>query len=183
MYLYLNNFFRILARKLYSHDDEMIENLDEFVQRYVNPIVSLTDNYESKIIFASSFTLLNYITEQLFNIVATELHLVWSLALLIIIDLLSGVYASMMCKRKITSLKLRSTFVKIIEYIMVLLPLTILSNMDSSLNWIQMWAYVFICATEVKSIGENLFHTETNAKKVLTEFWKILKQKNNVNVE
>lgn len=152
--------------------------------RYAKPFFALLDEFGIKFVFASGTTFfLEKILPPLYKVVDTDIQLIYSLAILIILDLITGIWSSVKKNKPITSLGLRSSVVKVVEYIFLLLPLTILSNMDEYLNWVQTWAYVFVCATEIKSIGENVFSRNSDSKTILNKFWEVLKQKNDVDVK
>lgn len=146
--------------------------------RLFKPLVALVENFEIKFGVATLISALYAILAELKIVLASDATYVTALVLLITIDFITGIYSSFKSKIPITSLGIRSTFVKSIEYMFVLIPLTILSNMALELSWIQTWAYVFVCATEIKSIGENI----PSMNKMFTSLWAIIKDRNKVDV-
>ena len=57
---------------------------------------------------------------------------------------------------KVRSIGLRRTFVKIVEYSIMLALAISLANVYSFLSWLEVWAFAFITLTEAISILENL---------------------------
>lgn len=150
--------------------------------RYVKPLMGLMEKFTIKITIAFVVTILNEIFKSISGIFVTDIHLITSLLFLVSVDFISGIYAAYRQNIKIQSIGFRTTVIKIIEYFVFLGVLTVLSNLHVSLNWIQTWAYIFICVTEVKSIGENIFLDNTTTRKAFIMFWKLLKKKNNIDV-
>jgi hypothetical protein len=93
-----------------------------------------------------------------------------ALGLVLLLDLITGVYASWWRKSEmlgrnarpkefITSRRLRDSISKLGEYFVILLLVTVGANTWSTeLGWAQEWVFMFLFLTELWSIRENLQH-------------------------
>jgi len=149
-----------------------------FQGRYIKPILGLIEYYDIKLLITSLSGMGLMLLEKLGVILATDVSFILTLILLITIDFVTGVWSAFRRGEKITSIGFRSTFVKSIEYIFILSSVTMLSNMSPMLEFIDAWAYIFVCTTEVKSIGENVPRINT----FFTQLFAMIKDKTNVDV-
>lgn len=128
--------------------------------RYQLPMVSLLDWWPLKIVLSALL--------MLFTI---EVELVIVLSFLVVLDWITGIWASKRRQVPISSIGLRQTSAKVVEYIIILIVATMLSNAFPLLVWLRPWAFLFICLTEAKSILENIARPGSAADK----FWDLLR--------
>jgi hypothetical protein len=91
---------------------------------------------------------------------------------MILIDLISGLYKAMISKSVVTSIGLRQTTIKLLEYTLALSGFIVLANM-ADMEWIKKSAFVWLGFIEMKSIVENL----TDKKGVINELFDTIKDK------
>lgn len=139
--------------------------------RYLKPIDSILNDSGIKASVTTLFVGINFVLGKLADVFATDSHLIFSLMVLLILDWITGVYRSWIYKRKITSMGLRSTIVKVTEYGIFIMGITVLGNMHENLGWVQIWCYIYLAATEVKSITENIFDGDERLKTMVKRFW------------
>jgi phage-related holin len=151
-------------------------SLSVLSERFSKHIIALTDGFEIKTLLGAILTYFVENADIISQTFKTDTQLIFSLVVLITLDFITGVYASIKAKRKITSMGFRATFAKVLEYTFLLGSITVVSNMDETLAWIQTWAFIFVCLTEVKSIGENIPAT----KWFMDKFLQAIKEKNNI---
>ena len=113
--------------------------------RYQAPLLSLWEFWLIKAVLAAMYTLF-----------ATQIELVVLLVFALGLDLITGVAAAKRRGEKVRSIGLRRTFVKIVEYSIMLALAISLANVYSFLSWLEVWAFAFITLTEAISILENL---------------------------
>lgn len=135
--------------------------------RYIKPLETLLDGWFVKALIAFGISI-GTIALEMF---ATNAELVVLLGIAIIVDLLTGVASSRRNEIPITSLGFRQSFVKTIEYALILIMVTGISNtFEGTVPMIEhfdVWAYFFAIITEMKSILENLTKgRESRAKEV-----------------
>lgn len=107
---------------------------------------------------------------------ATPPQLIALVCVLVIMDFVTGIYASLMTGRKIRSLKMRQTVAKSLEYAVMLAILTMISNSFDLLDWIQPTSYAFVALTEAKSIFENILLKGSRAETVVKRIFKRLRE-------
>lgn len=139
--------------------------------RYMKPIDSMLSDSGIKAAITTTVVGVNFILGKLADVFATDAHLIFSLIVLLILDWITGVYGSWRSEKKITSMGLRSTIVKVIEYAIFIMGITVLGNMHENLGWVQIWCYIYLAATEVKSITENIFDGDERLKTMVKRFW------------
>lgn len=152
-------------------------------ERYMKPIYSLVEGLIPKAIIAFFVTGVDGLLGAFYDIFTTDIMLIQALFTLIIIDWITGIIASMKANRRITSIGMRSTIVKAIEYALFLAAIIILSNLTEALNWIQVWVFVYMSATEVKSIAENLFDDNRQMQQMLQKLWEEFQGKGHPDVK
>ena len=91
------------------------------------------------------------------ELLQVEIKLIAVITLLIILDLISGLWASRLKHVPITSFRLRRTARKVYEYCVFLIAFTAVSNVFDWLAWVKMGAFAFVAITELKSVTENIF--------------------------
>lgn len=146
-------------------------------ERYLKPIQALLDGALPKTITAFIVTGVDQFIKSFNEMFSADLMLIQALFVLIIIDWVTGIYTSWQSNRKITSLAMRSTVVKVFEYALFLSAIIILSNLTDMLVWVQTWVFVYMSATEVKSIAENLFDENKQMQDMMRKFWDEFKGK------
>ena len=121
----------------------------------LKPIQSLSENFT---LFLWSLPLAIGVTilDAFQSLVMVETKLAVGLVVVVFIDLMSGMMKARRDGKKISSLGLRQTGIKIVEYTMVCLCFVILSNMSDSMNFIRHVPFLFLVMIEIKSIVENL---------------------------
>lgn len=92
------------------------------------------------------------------------------IALLVLLDLVTGVRASLRRGRPITARRMRATAAKVLEYTVLLVAFTALSTGFAFLGWIREAAFCYVALTEAKSIVENLYGPGTKVFERITEF-------------
>jgi len=156
----------------------MIDNMMIYQDRYIKPLLSLIEHTEIKLIITTLSGIGIMLLEKLGIILATNVNFIIALAFLVTVDFITGVWSAYRRGDKITSAGFRSTVVKVIEYIFILSSITVLSNLSPTLEWIEGWAYIFVCTTEVKSIGENV----PRINSFFTQLFAMIKDKTNIDV-
>ena len=149
-----------------------------YQDRYIKPLLSLIEHTEIKLIITTLSGIGIMLLEKLGIILATNVNFIIALAFLVTVDFITGVWSAYRRGDKITSAGFRSTVVKVIEYIFILSSITVLSNLSPTLEWIEGWAYIFVCTTEVKSIGENV----PRINSFFTQLFAMIKDKTNIDV-
>lgn len=76
--------------------------------------------------------------------------------LLVLVDFITGVIAARKQGKPLTSGGLRQTAVKFAEYALLLVAVTAFGNVFDFAGWLSDTAYLYVCSTELISIGENL---------------------------
>ena len=125
-----------------------------YVQMLYKPLLAMYHNV-ALILPASLVAVGISILQTLYDLVQVEQTLVVGLVCMILLDLISGIYKANTNKTVITSIGLRQTTIKFIEYTMALLGFVIVANM-SGLEWIKTTSFVWLSLIELKSIAENL---------------------------
>ena len=156
----------------------MIDNMIAQQDRYLKPLISLIDNLDIKLLITSLSGIGIMVLETLGVVLDTNVNYIVALAFLITVDFITGVWSAYRRGERITSIGFRSTFVKTIEYMFILTSVTVLSNMTPVLEFIEAWAYIFVCTTELKSIGENV----PRINSFFTQLFAMIKEKTNVDV-
>lgn len=82
---------------------------------------------------------------------------------LVLLDLTTGIYASIKRGDPITARRLRSTITKTLQYIAILLTFSIIAAAFEVLTWMREAAFAYVALIESKSITENVYGD--------TEFW------------
>ena len=130
--------------------------MDKYIEMLQKPFVSMWQDAPIVLMMAIPAHILLEVTTAVHELIDIEWKLAVGMMALIVIDLFTGIMASHKRGDKITSLKLRQTGIKVVEYTMVLLAVTVISNMADEIKFIQKFAFVFLAMIELKSIVENL---------------------------
>ena len=117
---------------------------------YTDPIQSLIENPWWKALLASLATL----AVELFS---TEGRLIGIVFVMVFLDTVTGVMAASKRKEAVTSLGLRRTIVKLLEYLAVVIAAVTLGNsFESWLFWLSEFTAAYVGLTEFKSLVENV---------------------------
>lgn len=121
-----------------------------FTDRYLAPMQSLLDSWPIKSLVAA--------LGVLFQFDGTLLTLV---VVLITIDVVTGMRAAHRRGERISSLGMRKTIPKVLEFGLFIVTITAVARaFPIELGWADHWAIMYVAATEVKSIVENLWPKE-----------------------
>ena len=142
-----------------------------YVQMLYKPLLAMYHNF-ALIIPASLVAFGISILQTLYDLVQVEQTLVVGLVCMMLLDLVSGLYKANTNKKVITSIGLRQTTIKFIEYTMALLGFVIVANM-SGLEWIKTTSFVWLSLIELKSIAENL----SDKNGIINELLNIIKNR------
>ena len=142
-----------------------------YLNMLIKPLITMWNNI-ALIIPASLVAWGLTIMETVHSLVQVEQSLVVGLIALMSLDLISGVYKALTNERMITSLGLRQTSIKFIEYTIALLGFVIIANM-ASMEWIKTTSILWLSFIELKSIVENL----NDKKGVINELYDVIKNK------
>jgi phage-related holin len=142
-----------------------------YVQMLYKPLLAMYHNF-ALILPASLVAVGISILQTLYDLVQVEQTLVVGLVCMMILDLISGLYKANTNKKVITSIGLRQTTIKFIEYTMALLGFVIVANM-SGLEWIKTTSFVWLSLIELKSIAENL----SDKNGIINELFNIIKNR------
>lgn len=129
--------------------------MDNYIQMLYRPVHAMWDNLFLIIpstVIAIGITLL----DTFYGLIEVEARLVMGLLILMLIDLISGIYKAKCNSRATTSVGLRQTSIKFVEYTLVSFSFVILSNMTELLSFVSSMPFVFLSLIEIKSIVENL---------------------------
>jgi phage-related holin len=129
--------------------------MDNYIQMLYRPVYAMWDNLFLIIpstVIAIGITLL----DTFYGLIQVEAKLVMGLVILMLIDLISGIYKAKCNNRATTSVGLRQTSIKFVEYTLVSFAFVILSNMTDFLSFVSSMPFVFLSLIEIKSIVENL---------------------------
>ena len=144
-----------------------------YVQMLYKPLLAMYHNF-ALILPASLVAFGISILQTLYDLVQVEQTLVVGLVCMMLLDLISGLYKANTNKKVITSIGLRQTTIKFIEYTMALLGFVIVANM-SGLEWIKTTSFVWLSLIELKSIAENL----SDKNGIINELLNIIKNRFN----
>lgn len=140
--------------------------------RYLKPMEKVYDHW----IWSSFASFFSVIGSLLGDIFTTDPALILLLFLAVAADFVTGVVASKRRKIKVSSIGMRQTLVKTIEYGVVLLFLTGIANVYGSDGWVgsvvqqfDRFGYFFFTWIEVVSIAENLGDEEGSIKKLFNK--------------
>lgn len=86
-------------------------------------------------------------------------------AVLITLDLVTGVWRALRSGSSLSSLRLRQTGIKAAEYMILLVAVGMVANAFGQLRWMQEGAFMYVAVTELVSIIENVFGRR--AKKII----------------
>lgn len=153
--------------------------------RYAKPLLALKDDYLTKTVLS----ILASIGAFLYDIFYVQPELIALLSFAIFADFVTGVIASKRNKVPIRSLGFRQMAVKVIEYTFFLLILTGVSNVFgktestgwvatvvSAVNNIDIFGYLYLILTELKSVAENIAGKKGELAKLLEKIkQKVLK--------
>jgi phage-related holin len=142
-----------------------------YVQMLYKPLLAMYHNF-ALILPASLVAVGISILQTLYDLVQVEQTLVVGLVCMMLLDLISGLYKANTNKKVITSIGLRQTTIKFIEYTMALLGFVIVANM-SGLEWIKTTSFVWLSLIELKSIAENL----SDKNGIINELFNIIKNR------
>jgi len=117
--------------------------------------MSMWDNI-ALVLPATVFSIGLSIITALHELVQVEAILVIGLLIMVFIDFIAGMYKAYMDGRIITSVAMRQTSIKIIEYTMVCTAFVVMTNMTSELEFLKKVPFVFLAMIETRSIVENL---------------------------
>jgi phage-related holin len=138
---------------------------------------ALMEGWFPKTVIAMSLT----IVTMLQSMFSAKAELVILLFLAIMIDLITGMMAAKRRKDPLTSLGLRQTVVKCIEYFALLIMCVGLSNVYGEefpfVEHLVTWGFFYATVTEIKSIIENLSNGSSRARQVWQALVKIVKDK------
>lgn len=129
--------------------------MNDYFQMLSRPFIAMYDNLFMLIpstLIALSVTIL----DTFYGLVQVEAKLVMGLCILILIDLFSGIYKAKVNSQATTSIGLRQTSIKFIEYTLVSFAFVILSNMADFLGFVSAIPFIYLSIIEIKSIIENL---------------------------
>jgi phage-related holin len=129
--------------------------MDNYIQMLYRPVYAMWDNLFLIIpstVIAIGITLL----DTFYGLIQVEAKLVMGLVILMLIDLISGIYKANCNNQATTSVGLRQTSIKFVEYTLVSFAFVILSNMTDFLSFVSSMPFVFLSLIEIKSIVENL---------------------------
>lgn len=119
------------------------------MQRYANPLITLVEAFHIKALVSAGAAALATLFHH-------SIQYAMLVALLVVIDFATGIIAAKKRGEKITSLGLRQTIIKALEYMCFLVAVTAFANVFTALaGWISATAYFYIAATECASIAEN----------------------------
>lgn len=137
----------------------MLHSSGDYLSRYLYVFDGLLSNFEIKFVLGVVAVFTISVIEAVTGLFLTEIHLIAAVCILVAVDAVTGVTRSYVENgiSSLSSFGFRNTFIKVIEYILVLGSLTVISNMHPSLEWVRTWAYVFVALTEFWSIGENMY--------------------------
>jgi hypothetical protein len=151
----------------------MIDNLTKI--RYSKVLEGLTDLWIPKLTLSIVSTGL----ASFFDLVYTEPFLIIAVIIAMLGDVITGITASIRRKQPITSVGLRQFATKVVEYAVVLLFFTVMSNAFGANkldNWVGSFlgvlenihyvGYWYVMMTEGLSIWENLNNGESRAADV-----------------
>jgi len=130
-------------------------DMNDYFQMLLRPLHAMYDNVFlllPSVFIALSVTLL----DTFYGLIQVEAKLVMGLVILMLIDLVSGIYKAKCNNRATTSVGLRQTSIKFVEYTLVSFAFVILSNMTDFLSFVSPMPFVFLSLIEIKSIVENL---------------------------
>jgi phage-related holin len=144
-----------------------------YVQMLIKPALAMYNNI-ALIIPASLVAFGLSILDTFYDLIEVEQSLVVGLICMMLLDLVSGLYKANINKKMITSVGLRQTTIKLIEYTLALLGFVIVANM-SGFDWIKTTAFVWLSFIELKSIAENL----SDKKGIMNELLDSVKDKFN----
>jgi phage-related holin len=119
------------------------------------PFLSMWENI-ALVLPATVFSIGLSIITALHELVQVEAILVVGLLIMVFIDFIAGMYKAYMDGRMITSVAMRQTSIKIIEYTMVCTAFVVMTNMTSELEFLKKVPFVFLAMIETRSIVENL---------------------------
>jgi len=141
-----------------------------YLQMLAKPLASMWEGIFLLIPAGLTAALLGAINSMV-EVVRVEPILAKGLAALMFIDFLSGSWKALQKKQMVTSIGIRQTSIKLIEYILACLGFIVLSNMAEA-PWIAKTAFVWLGFIEMKSIVENL----TDKKGVINELYEHIRE-------
>lgn len=143
---------------------------DLLILRYLKPLESLADGWLVKAVVTLMVSLWAIMTDMF----ATEGELVLLLFVAIFFDLVTGIVASRRTKVPVTSLGLRQTVVKVLEYLIILTLISGISNTFEGavpgIEHLVTYGYLFAIITEGKSVVENISKGRESRIKELWEY-------------
>jgi hypothetical protein len=122
--------------------------------RYRAPLLGL---FDLDTLFGKIKLVASLVAGAAAELLKADLNLVVLIVLLVMIDTTTGVMGAIRRKDRITSLGLRQTIVKCLEYGALLVGFTLVGNAWSYLQWMSEAAFVYVALTELKSIVENIY--------------------------
>jgi phosphoribulokinase len=143
------------------------------IHRYTLPLISLADAWHWKLFFAGLFTAVIESSGRLFIM---DADLVVLVVLLVILDLITGVIKAIR-KRTFSSMGLRQTSIKAVEYSLLLFTANSLANafmykeipiVSDTLGVIGTLAFCYVAIVEAISVCENVFGSTSRARKIFT---------------
>jgi len=137
------------------------------VSFYLDPARSLVENFGFKVLVAVLALPLTHWMESLEGaLISTPLPLLFIVALLWLLDLVSGLVQTIRLDgmKSVTSFRLRQTIIKFIEYAIFIVACGLFAStgkhapplLAAAIKQIDEIACIIIAATELKSIDENL---------------------------
>jgi phage-related holin len=126
-----------------------------YAKMIIKPFMSMWENI-ALVLPATVFSIGLSIITALHELVQVEAILVIGLLIMVFIDFIAGMYKAYMDGRIITSVAMRQTSIKIIEYTMVCTAFVVMTNMTSELEFLKKVPFVFLAMIETRSIVENL---------------------------
>jgi hypothetical protein len=152
---------------------------DGYKKMLLNPLKSMWNSKITASAFAISTTMTMKIQDAIFDLINVDLKLVIGLIILMFMDLFFGILKSRRDNIPITSLRLRQTGIKFVEYGAVCFIFVVFSNMAGDVDVIKMLAFTFLAGVEIKSIIENM----SDQNGALKKLFKVISDKINKQFE
>ncbi len=128
-------------------------------RRYLHPLTSLWALWPWKAAVSA-------VLAALCELIGTDLRLALVVTILVVVDLLTGIVKARRNGHRITSLGMRQTIVKAIEYAVLLFSVNLFANGFEYMSWAIGLAYFWVAVTELVSIAENMYTEGGAASKV-----------------
>jgi len=119
------------------------------MEKFISILVSLKE-------FISAKSFISIIVSSLVVLFGQNIVIIQALFILIIVDLITGIFKSLKSQCKITSRRLLETVKKTILYALFLIATNQCVRISSVFNWVHIFTASFLAITELLSIIENL---------------------------